>query len=90
MHSACVTRQVGHCEAELHAAAEAESARSQAEGLYNRNLVVQALTLKQRCGASQLQSLQSLQSLPEPAAEPAEHQQKKKKVIEMHLAAGLS
>ena len=45
MHSACVTRQVGHCEAELHAAAEAESARSQAEGLYNRNLVVQALTL---------------------------------------------
>ena len=65
MHSACVTRQVGHCEAELHAAAEAESARSQAEGLYNRNLVVQALTLKQRCGASQLQSLQSLQSLQE-------------------------
>jgi hypothetical protein len=65
MHSACVARQVGHCELELHAAAEAESARSQAEGLYNRELVVQALTLKQRCGASQLQSLQSLQSLQE-------------------------
>ena len=33
---------MGHCELELRAAAEAESARSQAEGLYNRDLVVQA------------------------------------------------
>ena len=33
---------MGHCEIELRAAAEAESARSQAEGLYNRDLVVQA------------------------------------------------
>ena len=44
--SICVTYfsplQVGHCEIELRAAAEAESARSQAEGLYNRDLVVQA------------------------------------------------
>ena len=36
---------MGHCELELRAAAEAESARSQAEGLYNRDLVVQALCL---------------------------------------------
>ena len=54
MHSACVRRQLGHCELELRTAAKAESARSLAEGLYNRQ-VAAAL-----CSSAQPAALVSL------------------------------